>query len=680
MTNIALNLQSSHNQANEIDIITLIKIQDWEALNDVVVCRNINGEVTARFGQNKWDLLPYSKKKSKRYINFAYLDNLPELQLELKLITFGWLFYKNIVGAAPKFSTVEQRVYKIGAAYRYLKSVNAKSLSYLSHPKRFEAFKSELENQNYSQRNLELIFVSINKATELEPWLEFSFGFTKKIAGVTLSKTLSEKTAQQTLVIPERLADFIYGKAIKLVEDALPHKKLIAETELRLQKNYIAAKVALDNKIKNGSKFACVNTKGEIIDNRKYLTAIANNHPQELSTITAPLSNLIPDIKITNCDDFRRYYGQLITACYIVCGAFSGMRDSELDKLTPDSYYKDSFKDRDFHLLQSGTFKLGEKKETWVVAPIAEQAIELAAELTKAWRELTDYPHSNFPNTLWCNRVLRSRRPNLIIDWPDRLKRFCKHFDCMVTEQDYQECIQSNPNSMNKIKGCVIVGQPWPLASHQFRRTLAYYAIKHRLGTKLAIKQQFKHLRLSMTEWYTNGGQLASLLELSIDPRVQQALETANAEMVANKIFKQWHSNESLSGSFGKTIVKMRNDIPHIYSSWETIYEAVKKGLLTLHGTAHSYCKNGYDCDMDGVVMPQFCVDCSSQGSIITEEQAKWWQKKHHSLVSYMKLEKDASVTEKSHFITQIRAAESVMNDFNMPFEPFEPDLRIKSV
>ncbi|EOV0134145.1 hypothetical protein ACOIWX_000719 [Vibrio parahaemolyticus] len=161
---------------------------------------------------------------------------------------------------------------------------------------------------------------------------------------------------------------------------------------------------------------------------------------------------------------------------------------------------------------------------------------------------------------------------------------------------------------------------------------------------------------------------------------MQQVLDEINAEMTASKIFKQWHSNEPLSGSMGKAIVKMRGDVPHIYSSWETIYEAVKKGTLTLHGTAHSYCKNGYDCDMDGVVMPQFCVDCSGQGSIIDKDQALWWQKKHKSLVRYMTLGEDISVTDKSHYITQIRAAENVMADFDMPFTPFETDLKVTNL
>jgi hypothetical protein len=157
-------------------------------------------------------------------------------------------------------------------------------------------------------------------------------------------------------------------------------------------------------------------------------------------------------------------------------------------------------------------------------------------------------------------------------------------------------------------------------------------------------------------------------------------LNIVNAETVANKIFNQWHSDAHLSGSHGKTIMKMRDNVPQIYSSWEVIYQAIKGGRLTLHSTAHSYCKAGYDCDMDGIITPQFCVDCSSGSSIIDDKQARWWQKKHKILVTYIGLSDDISVTDRSHYITQIRAAEIVMSDFDMEFTPFEPELKVTNL
>lgn len=422
-----------------------------------------------------------------------------------------------------------------------------------------------------------------------------------------------------------------------------------------------------------------MNSDGSI-DNRKYTAAIVYCQPREAHTFITPLAEKLPDVPLKNANEYRRYLGQLITASYIVCGGFSGMRDSELDKLTPNSYYKDTLSGRVHHMLQSHTFKLGEKRETWVTAASSKTAIDLMTALTKRRRSEVTYPDEKYADSLWLNQGVRSVPPRLITNWNHRLQRFCKQFDFVVTEEDYQECLTSNPRSLDKVKRTVIIGKPWPMATHQFRRTLAFYCVKNRLGTLIALKQQFKHLYLSMTEWYTNGGKLASLRDLKVDTKIQQALEEINAETTANKIFKQWHSDEKLSGSHGQAIMKMRGDVPTIYSSWDVIYRAVKKGKLTLHGTSHSYCKNGYNCDMDGVLMPQFCVDCGSGSSIIDEQQAKWWQRKHRSLTTYMAHGDDISVTDRSHYITQIRAAENVMRDFGMEFTTFEAELAVMEI
>ena len=480
-------------------------------------------------------------------------------------------------------------------------------------------------------------------------------------------------------MIPERLCDAIYGKAIELVESAYPHRKLISDTEKALQENYNIAKSNLDVKIKSGSMFSFINMDGSI-NRHKYASAIIDNKPQEQRKILSTLAKKLPSIKLMHGEHFQRYLSNLITASYIICGGFSGMRDSELNKLAPGCYYKETFEGRDYHMLQSHSFKLGEKRETWVTAASSKIAIELMTVLTENWRKDVNYPNEKYANTLWVNQYKRSRPPVLINNWSERLKRFCRQFDFSVTEADYQECLMSNPRSLVRVKEDVVPGQPWPLTPHQFRRTLAFYCIKNRFGTLVALKQQFKHLYLSMTEWYTNGGKLASLHNLKIDDKMRNLLADINAECTANKIFKQWHSDETLSGTHGKAIMKMRGDVPTIYGSWEVIYKAVKEGKLTLHGSMHSYCKSGYDCDMDGVVTPQFCVDCGSGSSIIDEQQAKWWQKKHSSIIAYMASGDDISVTEHSHYITQIRAAENVMSDFGMIFTPFEPELKVTTV
>ncbi|WP_045414314.1 hypothetical protein [Vibrio owensii] len=662
-----------------VDIISLYHEGRFEELDAVVICKDRDGNVTATFGQSNWDCLPFSRKKEKNILSFSMFDAAPELQRELKIFTVGWLFNTSPKGKkALRFSGVHTRLKDIKKVYSFLMEQNQTSLAALfSAPLRLK-LDNNLQEQGYAQKTLENTFIAINGVIGDAGWHNIPLDI-KLIKPKKEAQRLSDKDEQQTLVIPERLCHSIYGKAIALIEEALPHAQLLADTESALQDNYIAGKRILDSNVQQGRSYTFMNVDGSI-DNRKYTLAINDNLPRKAHTFIAPLADKLPDVSLNNANEFKCYLGQLITASYIVCGGFSGMRDSELDKLTPNSYYKDTLSGRVHHMLQSHTFKLGEKRETWVTAPSSKTAIDLMTVLTKRWRSEVTYPDEKYADSLWLNQSARSVPPKLITYWNQRLQRFCKQFDFVVTEEDYQECLTSNPRSLDKVKGSIIIGKPWPMTTHQFRRTLAFYCVKNRLGTLVALKQQFKHMYLSMTEWYTNGGKLASLRDLKVDTKVQKALEEINAETTANKIFKQWHSDETLSGTHGKAIMKMRGDVPTIYSSWDVIYKAVKDGKLTLHGSMHSYCKSGYDCDMDGVIAPQFCVDCDSGSSIIDEQQAKWWQKKHHSLLAYMALSEDISVTDRSHYITQIRAAENVMRDFGMAFTAFEAELTVREI
>ncbi|GMQ45054.1 hypothetical protein [Vibrio sp. 10N] len=665
-------------KVTDVDVVTLYHEGRLEELDAVVICKDTNGKVTATFGQSNWDCLPFSRKISKNSLNYHEFTVNPQLQRELKLLTFGWLFNKSPKQKkALSFTGTQSRQTDIKRAYRFLASLGLPSIKALSSPSIWTKFESYLKEQNYAKGTLSRLFTSINGAIHDASWHKLELCISP-IRCNELASLLSNKDVQQTLVIPERLCNAIYSEAIDLIETAQPHAQLIADTENALQHNYLMGKQSLDKKVAQGHTYSFMDSNG--FDSRKYASSIPDHQPKDPKSIIAPLSLKLPNVTLNNANAFRQYLGQLITASYIVCGGFSGMRDSELDKLTSNSYYKDTFNERDYHMLQSHTFKLGEKRETWVTAAVSKTAIDLMTILTKRWRQDTSYPDPKYIGSLWVNQGTRSQAPKPIADWNNRLQRFCEQLNLVVTTDDYKECLKSNPRSRGRVKKYVVVGKPWHFTTHQFRRTLAFYCVNNRLGTLVALKQQFKHLYLSMTEWYTNGGKLASLRNLKVDTKIQQALKEINAETTANKIFKQWHSDETLSGTHGKAIMKMRGDVPTIYSSWDVIYKAVKDGKLTLHGSMHSYCKSGYQCDMDGVVAPQFCVDCGSGSSIIDKQQAKWWQKKHRSLVAYMESGEKISVSEHSHYVTQVRAAEKVMVDFDMPFTPFEPDLKVTSL
>ncbi|MFI3276928.1 hypothetical protein [Vibrio sp.] len=82
-------------KVQDVDIVALYHEGRFEELDAIVICKDKYGNITATFGQNNWNCLPFSRKKTKNNLNISEFDTAPELQRELKLIIFGWLFNKS---------------------------------------------------------------------------------------------------------------------------------------------------------------------------------------------------------------------------------------------------------------------------------------------------------------------------------------------------------------------------------------------------------------------------------------------------------------------------------------------------------------------------------------------------------------------------------------------------------
>ncbi|MFA0154433.1 hypothetical protein AB4439_26670, partial [Vibrio sp. 10N.261.46.C10] len=89
----------------------------------------------------------------------------PELQRELKLITFGWLFNKSPKKKkALTFSGTQSHLTNIKRAYRFLMQESKTSLTALSSSSLWSRFENNLQEKNYAQGSLEHLFVAINGA------------------------------------------------------------------------------------------------------------------------------------------------------------------------------------------------------------------------------------------------------------------------------------------------------------------------------------------------------------------------------------------------------------------------------------------------------------------------------------------------------------------------------------
>ncbi|EIA1617528.1 hypothetical protein K6809_001132 [Vibrio parahaemolyticus] len=693
---------SSEHQPNGQDIISLVMEGKWFELNQVPVCIDQHGIVRAQFKQNRWDCSPYAadkgSDKNQREFDFSYLAKSPNLMLQAKLIAYGWLYEQgHSHGYKCKLSTLASR-FNTGLKKPFLTLLNSgeNSISALNDQNIWKRFEDELQDRALSKRTVELVFTALQSVERLNSWFNFNLQLPnsnhKQLAHKLACKSKLE--SKQALAIPQGITNLLYGEAIRLVELAWPHRERLAQLERDLQANYDIGRANVDYKITTGTWRWLYDRNGKL-KSKKYVEEINKATPQSQSEIIYQAltgTGLLPDDKADG-NWLTKWRSQLQAACFVCCGAFTGMRVSELFELQADSFHSYSVDGQMFHSVRGATHKLaaGRKSEEWLASPIVEKAISLATSLSASAREqlLKIAAHSSDPgqidklreisSNLWLSQFQRKNLPILITraKWNDRLKLFSKNVGAIVDESLLAECYQLNPRHGGAIEEKVRLNEAWPFITHQFRRTFACFSIRNHLGHPIALKQQFKHINLRMAEWYGNGAVETRLKEVQVDSELTKLLNEVDIEQTTATYDRWYNGNEKLSGSYGKAIMAMRDDKPVIYSNWDNLYRMVKEKRITLHGTLHSYCKNGYDCDMDGIVNPAFCVDCSGGGSIIDAEKARWWKERHIALATYLAEQKDVSPGEYAHCITQIRAAENVMRDFDIPFEVYKHPIKV---
>ncbi|RWU08865.1 hypothetical protein EGC76_10995 [Pseudidiomarina gelatinasegens] len=687
------------------DVISLFINQKWEELDRVIVCTNKFGEVTARFGDEIWDCSAYAADqgtdRNQRAFIFSYLKQSELLLRQVKLIIYGWLFEQgHNTGARCKLSTLTSRFNTgVKKILLVLEDKNISDISSLNDPDTWRFVEEYLHKGQYSKRTLELAFTGLRSIENLNRWLPFEFEIP-----FDLNRNLAIKLAcqtklesKQTLAIPQSIANVIFGEALKLVEMAWPYCKKLAQLDRDLQSNYDAGRAIVDYKINTGIWKWLSNNSDQVDAAKTYAEEINKATPRKQSEIILQALSDTPLLPVgkKSLDGtwFSQWRSSLQSACFICCGAFTGMRVSELFELRSDSFSTYMFEGQTYHSVRAATHKLaaGKKTEEWLASPVVEKAIDLATALSSSSREqlLVIAAHTanngqrdeliKISSNLWLSQHQRKNLPILISrsKWNDRLRKFSMLAGTKVTEASIAETRRLNPRDNGAIDNKIEIGKPWPLITHQFRRTFACFSIRNNLGNSIALKQQFKHVNLRMTEWYGNGAIEARLSDVQFDSELKNILNEVAIESTTNAYFNWFNGSEPLSGSFGKAILAMREDTPTIYSSWESLYRLVKENRLTLHGTLHSYCKNGYDCDMEGIINPAFCVDCKTGGSVIDTEKAKWWQKRHFDLVSYLRNNRSLSLNEYAHCITQVRAAERVMSDFNLSYESYQHPIEV---
>ncbi|SDT96146.1 hypothetical protein [Geopseudomonas guangdongensis] len=469
---------------------------------DFVISRAATGEVVSRYQDNVWNMKMYDARGVCIYDFVSWADGSENplatvIVEEMKCIQFArmYLFPMPRKPVSLTMSTLRKLVY----------------LSFRNNLSLTQLFESENINRFFLPS---FALLERDAMGRMLTFLKEIFEFRVKHPDFTIAPASYE---------PIKLMQAIYDKSSKWGNGEQQQTKLIPtriyaafiaaiNSELDAFNEHRDALVAFCRKRKENPRFG-------VSEARMYLYKEGVVWSDLVSLFG--LRSLFEKYSIADGADLRKYVGEIQCAAKYWIHFFSGMRDNEARCLPADAYQTIEMAGADFSILRGYTSKVAGQNQTetfWITTPAAEKAVVAArcvGEITALWNDLdyTDLSKSPlFPSLKFSNdyrefkcspvaggRAMLVRKKRLFSRWPE----------IIVQEADIRELEQFDGFRDWRNDPDVQIGQPWPLATHQCRRSLAVYAARSGMVSVGSLGLQFKHLTEVMTSYYRKGSAFA---------------------------------------------------------------------------------------------------------------------------------------------------------------------------
>lgn len=313
----------------------------------------------------------------------------------------------------------------------------------------------------------------------------------------------------------------------------------------------------------------------------------------------------------------------LRTSCYIAVAGFVGPRRSEVLSLRRKCAERTQIRVGDEHYdavyIHGRTFKGSPNKAgepaRWMANDDVETAIGVLEALSVPLQKKIDAEiaaleaipddQRSLAQTQQLNAA-RVHRDGLFLgtgksSWPVRvlnestsnhyLKRLCAHFN--IADRD---------------------GNVWPLHSHQFRRTLARFIARSRLGNPVYLQHHFKHWSSSLTWYYMQG---------EVDRELINYADEEYMNYVRDLYDMMLKTDTPLAGGRGRYIEEHRDFLA--YSNLRALAQLMPEDMR-LKAQPHSMCMTPKDepfCGPECLYNPILCVSCDK--AVITSEHLPIW-------------------------------------------------------
>lgn len=325
---------------------------------------------------------------------------------------------------------------------------------------------------------------------------------------------------------------------------------------------------------------------------------------------------------------------------------YTGMRDQEVMRMSYDcmseSVARKSVVDhqgveRDKPLLVSvlstTTKFTGYKQEgTWFASSEVVKAVKVAQAICRGLAKLYKVDlDEHFP--LFANpSIITYKNSSGEVNVSDFTGPKCRAlFGSLTIESvDLQELALSDPSRDFFSDPEFAVGQPWPLTSHQFRRSLAFYGASSGFISLPTLRAQFKHMTIEMSHYYANHyGNIRTVFGYYDDKKKEFVLpsthfafeyQMAMPMAVANQLIADvLLSEEPLFGGTGSYAEKQKDrvrtgeiQIGYVRADTE---RRVTSGAISYRPTLLGGCTKTGHCD--SFLLGEYTKCLSCEGAII---------------------------------------------------------------
>ena len=625
---------------------------------ETITARNIAGEVVSRFRDDSWDCRAYGQTGPFHFASWwdeskrGSMDELARtLTDEVKLI--HWLLQNNTTtnsGRSRGHSTAKTVMLLLRSIAKIAHGLGI-TLNEAEHSIKFQvALKTSIAASSVGFKSHIILGTILTDLAHIQNDSNIECAVARLVPEDALHDTQSllqrlniEKYAkqEQTPLIPARLfAKFITGalEQLNALEPYLP------KLEAFIKAIYADPHLFCDDITKWHNNI--IRAK-RIYSGRKYL-----RYPAVESSWTSSADTIrqygLHELFVSHDINSVRGLAALIThhqaLCVMLVHAFSGMRKSEVRVMPYEPVIHQAAKAfGDLPVFVSHLKKFEQanysRALTWATSKEGVYAVHIAQQLARlAWFR-GHAANEEFPDNapLWVTaRIdLDNAQGHYALPIADslwgtkQLVSVSQSLGLVIERDDIDELVTFDAFRNWGDDPSFSVGNLWPLATHQFRRSVAVYASRSGMVTLPTLKTQYKHLSATMTAYY---GENSSYAQSFLIDEKGSSIESAsilsafrnekqfNASLLLDERVIQ--ASDPLKGPKGKEIqlAKDRGKLPKMLSSRAETEKAIKQGRLSYKETPVGGCMLKGVCPHFGIDVVLPCTS-NCKDAVLTKDK-----------------------------------------------------------